>query len=117
MAHLDPLPPSLRSLLLDWTNLSVVFPHPSWVEQLPSSLEKHGLQLETYDKIPMKPTYRTVWNQSNLAGLEDLAGDSTVVGVEKAEEIRAWIGALSAEFAQGVSFDTPFLCVVRRKPF
>ena len=95
----------------------MIFPHPSWVEQLPSSFEKHRLQLEAYNKIPMKPTYRTDWNQSNLAGLEDLAGDSTVVGVERAEEVRAWIGALSAEFAQGVSFDTPFLCVVGRKPF
>ncbi len=64
----------------------------------------------------MKDEYRLFWGQSNLAGLEDLAGDSTVVGVEKADEVRRWMGQLSAEFAQGVSLDTPWLCVVGRKP-
>ena len=72
--------------------------------------------METYDKIPMKDEYRLIWGQSNLAGLEDLAADSTVVGVEKAEEVRRWVGQLTAEFAQGVSLDTPWLCVVGRKP-
>ena len=71
--------------------------------------------METYDKIPMKDKYRLIWGQSNLAGLEDLAADSTVVGVEKAEEVRRWMGQLTAESAQGVSLDTPWLCVVGRK--
>lgn len=72
--------------------------------------------MENYDKIPMKDKYRLIWGQSKLAGLEDLAADSTVVGVEKAEEIRRWMGQLTAGFAQGVSLDTPWLCVVGRKP-
>lgn len=72
--------------------------------------------METYDKIPMKDKYRLIWGQSNLAGLEDLAADSTVVGVEKAEEVRRWMGQLTTEFAQGVSLYTPWLCVVGRKP-
>lgn len=38
-----------------------------------------------------------------------------MVGVEKAEEVRRWMGQLTAEFAQGVSLDTPFQCVVGRK--
>lgn len=63
----------------------------------------------------MNDGYRLMWGQSNLAGLVDLAGDSTVVGVEKAEEVRRWMGQLSAEFAQDVSLDTPFQCVVGRK--
>ena len=72
--------------------------------------------MKTYNKIPMKDKYRLIWGQSNLAGLEALATDSTVVGVEKAEEVRRWMGQLNAEFAQGVSLDTPWLCVVGRKP-
>lgn len=53
--------------------------------------------------------------QIHLAGLQDLAGDADLVGVEQAEEASKFIDALSAEFAQGVSIDTPFLCVVGRK--
>lgn len=53
--------------------------------------------MKPYDKISMKDKYRLFWGQSNLAGLEDLASDSTVVGVEKAEEVRRWMGQLTAE--------------------
>ena len=76
----------------------------------------NGLELVAYDMIPMKDRYRLIWGQSNLAGFEDLVGDSTVVGAEKAEEIRRFMGALSEDFAQGVSLDTPWLCVVGKKP-
>lgn len=63
----------------------------------------------------MKDRYRLILGQSHLAGLEDLTGDANLVGVAKAEEVRKFIGALNAEFAQGVSIDTPYLCVVGRK--
>ena len=52
----------------------------------PLLLKGMVFQVKTYGKIPMKDKYRLIWGQSNLAGLEDLAADSTVIGVEKAEE-------------------------------
>ena len=39
-----------------------------------------------------------------------------MVGVEKAAEVHKWMGALSAEFVQGVSLDTPGICAVGKKP-
>lgn len=61
----------------------------------------------------MKDCYRLILGQGYLAGLEDI--NAHLVGEEKAEEARKLIDGLSAEFAQGVSIDTPYLCVVGRK--
>lgn len=69
----------------------------------------------TYDKIPMKDLYRLILDQSFLAGLEDVAGDANIVGAEKAEEAKKFINSLNAEFAQGVSVDMPYQCVVGRR--
>lgn len=82
---------------------------------MPALFQKHGLHPETYEKYPMKDTYRLIWGQSNLAGLEDVAADASLVGEEKAEQTRKLMNGLSAEFAQGVSLDTTWVCAVGRK--
>ena len=63
----------------------------------------------------MTDTYRLIWGQSNLAGLEDVAADAYLVGEEKAAETRKLMDGLSAEFAQGVSLDTTWVCAVGKK--
>ena len=64
----------------------------------------------------MRDIYRLIWGQSNLAGLEDVTADATLVGMEKAEQFRTLIDGLSEEFAQGVSLDMTWVCAVGRKP-
>lgn len=61
----------------------------------------------------MKDRYQLILGQSYLAGLEDI--NAHVFGEEKAEEARKLVDGLRAEFAQGVSIDTPYLCIVGRK--
>ncbi|MCJ1427309.1 hypothetical protein MMC29_005212 [Sticta canariensis] len=87
----------------------------TWVEQLPISFSKNGLHLESYEKIPIPDRYRLIRSQSILATLEDLTGDATVDRGVKPEEARKFVDALDAEFAQGVSVDLPYFCVVGRK--
>lgn len=94
---------------------TLLFAPISWIEQLPLSFSKNGLHLKAYDKIPVKDRYRLILGQSFLFGLDDLAGDANFVGVEKADDARKLIDAATAEFAQGVSMDMSFVCVVGRK--
>jgi len=86
-----------------------------WVEGLPGLYEKHGLKLVDYHQIAMEERHRQLWAHSNLMGFEDLVTDFTPIGIEKAESVRQFMGALVAEFAQGVSIETPFLCVVGQR--
>jgi len=87
-----------------------------WVQELPSLYEKHGLQLVDYHKIPMKDSHRLFWSHSSLQGLEELRGSSSIIGTEKAEGLEKLISGLKVEFAEGVSLNTPWLCVVGKKP-
>ena len=50
-----------------------------------------------------------------MAGLEDVAADASLFEEEKAEHTRKLMNGVSAEFAQGVSLDTTWVCAVGRK--
>ena len=88
---------------------------PRWVEQLPISFSENGLHLESSDYIPTPDRYRLIRSQSILATLEDLTRDAAIDRGGKPEEVRKLIDALDAEFAQGVSVEIPYFCVVGRK--
>jgi len=86
-----------------------------WVEGMPALFEKHGLEVVNVHTIRMKDRHRLPWAHSNLLGFQDIISSSLIKGTAKEEELGKFMSALMAEFAQGVSVDTPFQCVVGKK--
>ncbi|MCJ1322225.1 hypothetical protein MMC15_007572 [Xylographa vitiligo] len=107
--------PAVDRLTVQWHK-----PKPTstydWVEGLPAAYRTQGLQVVAADRIPLPPRYRFFWGHSQLAGLEDVAADVKMLGVERSDALKQWVGELGAEMARGAAVDTAFTCVVGRKP-
>ncbi|MCJ1385651.1 hypothetical protein MMC17_008774 [Xylographa soralifera] len=107
--------PAVDRLTVQWHK-----PKPTstydWVEGLPEAYRKEGLEVVAADRIPMAQRYRFFWGHSQLAGLEDVAADVKMLGVERSEALKQWIKELDEEMSKGACVDTSFTCVVGRQP-
>ena len=87
------------------------------MQGLPSLFKEHGLELIDIHNIPTKESHRYFWSHSQLLGLEEITDSPQAVGIGKTPEgLQSLIEGLSTEFANGVSHNIPWLCVVGKKP-
>ena len=87
----------------------------NWTEGLPQAYREQGLEIVAVDRTPISERYRYFWGHSQLAGLEDIAADVNLLGVEHSEALKKWTVQLNKAFSNGSYIDTLFTCVIGRK--
>lgn len=124
---LEPLPlsakavhPSSKATSAAVDHLAVHWHKPTesktydWIEQLPELYREQDLEVIAAERIPMMERLRYFWNISLLAGLEDMA-QNTSPKFNRPEDLGKWMAELMEGFSNGSYLDTSFTCVVGKK--
>ena len=86
-----------------------------WIENLPQIFQSQGLKIMALDRIPIPKSHRAIWNQSQLAELEEGIAELDAKDPDEAETRRGFVAQLSNEFDEGASVDVSFICVVGKR--
>ncbi|KAL8915821.1 MAG: hypothetical protein Q9172_006634 [Xanthocarpia lactea] len=88
----------------------------SWVEDLKGLCERAGLEDVSQWRHGMPNHLRPLWAQSSLASTADVLPEVDMWSTTEGGLTAKFIEDLQQEIARGVAVDTPFQCVIGRKP-